>query len=108
MAPSQAKISVVDVNSDQEENLRDKPTTAPTTVKAGRFLKSLLSKDAWFGDYVRTGAIGSPQTEIDAGQDYLSLFIPDVPYLTKRRELPFYGVDDKLPYFLVIVLGLQQ
>jgi xanthine/uracil permease len=41
-------------------------------------------------------------------QDYASLFIPNVPFLVKKRELPFYGVNDKLPYMLMTILGLQQ
>lgn len=42
-------------------------------------------------------------------QDYGSLFIPNIPYLVKqKRELPFYGVHDKLPYLLVIILGMQH
>jgi NCS2 family nucleobase:cation symporter-2 len=37
------------------------------------------------------------------------LFIPNIPFLTKeKRELPFYGVDEKLPYLLVFILGLQH
>ena len=34
--------------------------------------------------------------------------IPTIPYLTKPRDLPFYGAYDKLPYFLSLVLGLQH
>lgn len=56
-----------------------------------RFVKSLASKEAWLGDY-----------------DYAALFIPTIPYLTKKRSLPFFGVNDQLPYLLVIILGLQQ
>lgn len=56
-----------------------------------RTLKSLGSKDAWLGDY-----------------DYGSLFIPNMPWSKTKRELPFYGVHDKLPYLLMIILGLQQ
>ena len=34
--------------------------------------------------------------------------IPTIPYLTKPRDLPFYGAFDRLPYFLALVLGLQH
>ncbi|GFZ47562.1 Purine permease [Saitozyma sp. JCM 24511] len=54
-------------------------------------IKSLGSREAWFGEY-----------------DYASLFIPNVPFLVKKRELPFYGVNDKLPYMLMTILGLQH
>ncbi|GFZ49835.1 Purine permease [Saitozyma sp. JCM 24511] len=60
-------------------------------MRVKQVVKSLGSKEAWFGDY-----------------DYASLFIPNVPFLSKKRELPFYGVHDKLPYMLMIILGLQH
>jgi uracil-xanthine permease len=42
-------------------------------------------------------------------QNYGALFIPNIPFVTKqRRELPFYGVEERLPYLLVFILGLQH
>ena len=42
-------------------------------------------------------------------QDYGALFIPNIPFITKQqRELPFYGVEERLPYLLVFILGLQH
>jgi len=38
----------------------------------------------------------------------LALFIPNIPYVFKKRELPFYGINDRLPYLLMFILGLQQ
>lgn len=40
-------------------------------------------------------------------KDYASLFIPNIPGF-KQRELPFYGINDHLPYLLIIILGLQH
>ncbi|PWN47245.1 putative purine permease [Violaceomyces palustris] len=65
------------------------PPSRPMRLRS--FLLSLASKKAWFGD-----------------QDYGALFIPSIPGLTRNRDLPFYGVTDKLPYFLAIILGLQH
>ena len=36
------------------------------------------------------------------------MLIPNLPFLMKKRELPFYGVEDRLPYLLLILLGVQQ
>lgn len=41
-------------------------------------------------------------------QDYAALFTPNIPWVCKSGELPFYGVDDELPHLLTIILGLQQ
>lgn len=70
-------------------------------------IKSFGSKDAWFGDYVSLLiAIRSDRTD---KQDYAALFIPNIPFFVKeKRELPFYGINDKLPYLLIFILGLQQ
>jgi uric acid-xanthine permease len=60
--------------------------------KFNRFAKSLISKDAWIGDH-----------------DYATLLIPTIPFVTKaKRELPFYGVHDRIPYFLLLILGFQH
>lgn len=36
--------------------------------------------------------------------------VPYIPYLTKKqsKELPFYGVNERLPHLLLFLLGLQQ
>ena len=36
------------------------------------------------------------------------MFIPNIPYLFKQKTLPFYGVHDRLPYILALLLGLQH
>jgi hypothetical protein len=79
-------------------------------VPATRFnwrktLKSLGSRQAWFGDYVCTESCQKAKLN---SQNYGSLLVPNLPFMAKPRELPFYGVDDDLPYLLMIILGLQQ
>ncbi|KIR97681.1 NCS2 family nucleobase:cation symporter-2 [Cryptococcus deuterogattii 2001/935-1] len=56
-------------------------------------LKSLVTKDGWLGDY-----------------DYGALMVPYIPYVTKKqnKELPFYGVNERLPHLLLFLLGLQH
>ncbi|PWN32655.1 putative purine permease [Meira miltonrushii] len=68
------------------------PKSRSIKQKAKRFAKSLISKDAWIGDH-----------------DYATLLIPTIPFVTKtKRELPFYGVHDRIPYFLLLILGFQH
>ncbi|WVW84414.1 hypothetical protein I302_106448 [Kwoniella bestiolae CBS 10118] len=75
---------------EQEEDLGHVPTSRRSKFKA--VMKSLVTKDGWLGDY-----------------DYGALMIPNIPFVTKKkRELPFYAVDQKLPHLLLFILGLQH
>ncbi|BEJ13579.1 hypothetical protein CspHIS471_0307530 [Cutaneotrichosporon sp. HIS471] len=88
----EAKVDIQDVDDSAEGDLAHTPRTKrPLGVRLKEFGASLKSKEAWFADY-----------------DYGALFIPNIPGLFKKRELPFYGPNDKLPYLLVIILGLQH
>lgn len=41
--------------------------------------------------------------------DYAFLFIPNIPFLRKKRQsAPFFGLNDKLPVVLAIILGFQH
>lgn len=41
--------------------------------------------------------------------DYAFLFTPRIPFLTKTRSTaPFFGLEDKVPVFLALLLGLQH
>ncbi|KAI9663035.1 MAG: hypothetical protein M1821_008083 [Bathelium mastoideum] len=41
--------------------------------------------------------------------DYAFLFKPNLPFLKKeRRAAPFFGLNDRLPVFLALLLGLQH
>ncbi|ORY20996.1 permease family-domain-containing protein [Naematelia encephala] len=82
--------SGVQVQTLESSDLGPVPTSRRSKIKAA--LKSLTTRDGWLGDY-----------------DYGALFIPNIPYLVKnKRELPFYGVNEKLPHMLLIILGLQH
>ncbi|WVQ96881.1 hypothetical protein IAU59_003988 [Kwoniella sp. CBS 9459] len=75
---------------ERDEDLGPVPTTRRSRFKSA--LKSLTTKDGWLGDY-----------------DYAGLMIPNIPFVTKKkRELPFYGVNEKLPHLLLFILGLQH
>ena len=41
--------------------------------------------------------------------DYAFLFRPNIPFMKKeRRAAPFFGLDDKMPVFLALLLGFQH
>lgn len=54
--------------------------------------KTFLTRDGLFGNY-----------------DYAFLFRPNIPFLRKQRQAsPFFGLNDRLPVFLAILLGFQH
>ncbi|KAI0859673.1 purine permease [Xylaria cubensis] len=54
--------------------------------------KTFLTRDGLLGDY-----------------DYAFLFRPNIPFLRKRRKAsPFFGLNDRLPVFLALLLGFQH
>ncbi|ORY70377.1 permease family-domain-containing protein [Pseudomassariella vexata] len=71
------------------------PSEAPkkTLGDRVRILKhTFLTKDGLLGDY-----------------DYAFLFRPNLPFMKKPRKLaPFFGLNDRLPVFLALLLGLQH
>lgn len=101
--PSDKDVDVRVVTLDTESSDLGHVPKVPYLVRFKKFGKSLVSRDAWFGDYVSCCSRAHL-----TWQDYLSLLIPNIPYLFKKRELDFYGVDDHPPYLLVVILGLQQ
>ncbi|KAI1184054.1 purine permease [Nemania serpens] len=70
------------------------PTAAPRTLanRLNGVKKTFLTRDGLLGDY-----------------DYAFLFLPNIPFLRKRRQAsPFFGLNDKLPVFLALLLGFQH
>ncbi|OJJ55529.1 hypothetical protein ASPSYDRAFT_60474 [Aspergillus sydowii CBS 593.65] len=64
-----------------------------TLVDRGRrIVKTLTTREGLFGDY-----------------DYAFLFTPRIPFITKGHSTaPFFGLDDRVPVFLALLLGLQH
>lgn len=51
--------------------------------------------------YARDGLIGD--------YDYAFLFTPNIPFMKKARQsAPFFGLNDKMPVLLALLLGLQH
>ena len=60
--------------------------------KAKSFVKTFITKDGLIGDY-----------------DYGFLFTPNLPFLRKsRRAAPFFGLHDRMPLVLALLLGFQH
>ncbi|EEA21129.1 hypothetical protein TMatcc_001134 [Talaromyces marneffei ATCC 18224] len=71
------------------------PDTSPKRTIADRFRRvgrSVTTKEGLIGDY-----------------DYAMLFKPRLPFMKKTRSsTPFFGLHDKIPLVLAILLGLQH
>ncbi|KAF2705661.1 Xanthine/uracil permease [Pleomassaria siparia CBS 279.74] len=60
--------------------------------KARRTVRALTTRDGLVGDY-----------------DYAFLFKPNLPFMAKsRRAAPFFGLNDKMPLLLALLLGFQH
>ncbi|KAJ9295849.1 hypothetical protein DTO271G3_5872 [Paecilomyces variotii] len=60
--------------------------------KLRRIKKTLTTKDGIIGDY-----------------DYAFLFTPNLPFMKRpRQSAPFFGLHDKMPVVLALLLGLQH
>ncbi|KAF2762916.1 purine permease [Pseudovirgaria hyperparasitica] len=62
------------------------------STKVRGFVKSFTTRDGLIGNY-----------------DYAFLFKPNLPFMKKeRRTAPFFGLNDKMPLFLALLLGFQH
>ncbi|KAJ5095046.1 hypothetical protein N7532_007337 [Penicillium argentinense] len=60
--------------------------------KARRIVKSFTTREGLLGDY-----------------DYAYLFTPRIPFTKQvRKSAPFFGLDDRVPVVLALILGLQH
>ncbi|KAB8234124.1 nucleobase:cation symporter-2 family protein [Aspergillus alliaceus] len=70
-------------------DLRPKRTWAD---KGRRVVKTFTTRDGLIGDY-----------------DYAYLFTPRIPFMKQtKRSAPFFGLEDRVPVFLALLLGLQH
>jgi NCS2 family nucleobase:cation symporter-2 len=77
------------------------PSTAPRRSLSHRLRsirRAFTTRQGLLGDY-----------------DYAFLFRPNIPFLPKpagsgssRRKAPFFGLNDRMPVFLGLLLGLQH
>lgn len=71
------------------------PNTGPRQTmadRANRVRKAFFTKQGLVGSY-----------------DYAFLFRPNIPFMKKpRRASPFFGLNDKMPVVLALLLGFQH
>ena len=75
-------------------NVDPKPAPLMDRVKAmpRGIINGLSTREGLIGDY-----------------DYGFLFMPNIPFMKKSRQTaPFFGLDDKMPIFLALLLGFQH
>jgi len=82
-----------DVKDDMPDRIG--PDTTPKRTfsdRAGGFTKAFTTREGLIGDY-----------------DYAFLFRPNLPFMKKqRRAAPFFGLNDRMPVFLALLLGFQH
>ena len=70
------------------------PGTPPKKPLHQRFVHSITTRDGLIGSY-----------------DYGALFRPNIPFLRRRgasTASPFFGLHDKMPLVLAVLLGFQH
>ncbi|KAG0238644.1 hypothetical protein BGW41_008118 [Actinomortierella wolfii] len=65
--------------------------TAGKLPKWSTVQEALTTRTGWLGDY-----------------DYTFLCMPSLPGLARHRPPPFYGIKDRLPLLMAIVMGFQH
>lgn len=82
-----------DVKDDSPDQIGPDTTPRKSFAEKGRSLfKAFTTKDGLIGDY-----------------DYAFLFTPNIPFMKKqKRAAPFFGLNDKMPVFLALLLGFQH
>jgi hypothetical protein len=85
--------SSMDVKDDSPDQIGPDTSRRSTFAgKASRFAKAFTTKDGLIGNY-----------------DYAFLFTPNIPFMKKqRRAAPFFGLNDKMPVLLALLLGFQH
>lgn len=72
------------------------PETGPKKTWSDRrrgFIKAFTTREGLIGNY-----------------DYVFLFTPNIPFMkrSRRSAAPFFGLNDTMPVFLALLLGLQH
>ena len=81
------------VKDDHPSQIGPETTPRKSWSDRGRgFVKAFTTKEGLIGDY-----------------DYAFLFKPNLPFLRKeRRAAPFFGLNNRMPVFLALLLGFQH
>lgn len=85
--------SPLDVKDDAPDQIvpENKPRTS-WAEKGRKIVKTFTTKDGLVGKY-----------------DYAFLFTPNIPFMKRqRRAAPFFGLNDRMPVLLALLLGFQH
>ena len=85
--------TISDVKDDAPDRIGPDTSRRQTWSDNGRhFIRAFTTKDGLIGSY-----------------DYAFLFTPNIPFVKlQRRAAPFFGLNDKMPVFLALLLGFQH
>lgn len=85
--------STHDVKDDAPDRIGPDTTPKPTfREKIRRLVHAFTTRDGLIGDY-----------------DYAFLFKPNIPFVKReRRAAPFFGLHDRMPVLLAMLLGFQH
>lgn len=86
MDEDQAPSQIVPGNSSSSHHKRT------LSDRVASFKRTFFTRDGLIGDY-----------------DYAFLFTPSLPFMRRRvQAAPFFGLNDRLPILLALLLGLQH
>jgi len=90
---SSARASPDFVKYDHPDRIGPNVDAKPTWASRGRsFIRAFTTREGLIGDY-----------------DYAFLFTPNIPFMKRpRRAAPFFGLDDRMPLLLALLLGFQH
>lgn len=82
-----------DVKDDAPDRIGPDTSRKQSWAEKGRHLvKALTTRDGLVGSY-----------------DYAFLFTPNLPFMKRqKRAAPFFGLNDRMPVFLALLLGFQH
>lgn len=92
MGDQDDNIIIDAVAMEQSSGTKAQGFFAEVQKTAKRVFTKCTTREGIFGDY-----------------DYVYLFMPTIPFITKEPKVqPFFGLDDEIPIFLGLLLGLQH
>ncbi|KAF1813170.1 Xanthine/uracil permease [Eremomyces bilateralis CBS 781.70] len=70
---------------------------------------SMTREEKWTGKLRHVRKAFTTKEGLVGSYDYAFLFTPNIPFLKRaRRAAPFFGLNDKMPVFLALLLGFQH
>jgi hypothetical protein len=95
---------------DAPDTIVPESTPKQTWGEKGRHIvKKFSSRSVTFTSSFSTKLLIQRREGLIGDYDYAFLFKPNLPFMKKeRRAAPFFGLNDKMPVFLALLLGFQH